>query len=191
MLFNHLINKLQRIRFQRKFAQIDPTSGFGDIGFGDHCRLVGNKQMHIGKGSWFGRGSEVFVYNANARLQVGDYTHVNARCRITCAGKIVIGNHVLIAPDVFITDHEHGMDPTLLEGYGNQKLTVRNVVIEDGVWLGQRVCVLSGVTIGAHSIIGANSVVTKNIPPYCIAVGAPARVIKCWNFEAAEWERVK
>ena len=83
------------------------------------------------------------------------------------------------------------MDPTLLEGYGNQKLTVRNVVIEDGVWLGQRVCVLSGVTIGAHSIIGANSVVTKNIPPYCIAVGAPARVIKCWNFEAAEWERVK
>ena len=53
--------------------------------------------------------------------------------------------------------------------------------IEEGVWLGQRVCVLPGVCIGAHCIIGANSVVTHDIPAYSIAVGAPAKVVKQWK----------
>jgi lipopolysaccharide O-acetyltransferase len=62
------------------------------------------------------------------------------------------------------------------------------VVIEDEVWLGERVCVMPNVTIGKHSVIGANSVVTKDIPPYCIAVGVPARIIKQYNHNKKQWE---
>ncbi|MBL4677498.1 MAG: hypothetical protein JKY70_15040 [Mucilaginibacter sp.] len=62
------------------------------------------------------------------------------------------------------------------------------VIIEDNVWIGETVSVLPGVTIGKGSIIGASAVVTKNIPPYSIAVGNPAKVIKTYNFESNSWE---
>ena len=96
-------------------------------------------------------------------------------------------NDVLLGPDVFITDHNHGMNPNTQGGYSSQPLIVKDVTIEEGVWLGQRVCVMPGVTVGAHSIIGANSVVTHNVPPYSIVVGAPARVIKRWVFDQNKW----
>lgn len=92
---------------------------------------------------------------------------------------------------MFITDHNHGMNPTIDGGYSPQELMIRDVVIGNGCWIGQRCSVLSGVTIGEHSIIGANSVVTKSIPPYSIAVGSPAKIIKIWNFEKFEWEKIE
>ena len=63
------------------------------------------------------------------------------------------------------------------------------VVIEDEVWLGERVCVMPNVTIGKHSVVGANSVVTKSIPPYSVAVDSPAKVIKQYNHDTKQWER--
>ena len=64
------------------------------------------------------------------------------------------------------------------------------VILEDNVWIGDNVTVLPGVTIGKGSIIGSNAVVSKSIPPYSIAVGIPARVIKQWNPENQRWEFV-
>ena len=185
--------KLKRDRFQKQFGAIDKTSGFGEKGYGDSCTIKGHNGIFIGKQSWFGKHSELIVYNSGdakrAKLLIGNDVRATSRCRITCAGSIRIGDHVLMAPEVFITDHNHGMDPTAADGYSRQPLIVKPVQIGDGVWLGQRVCVLPGVTIGEHSIIGANSVVTHDIPPYSIAVGAPARVIKHWNMEQNRWEK--
>jgi lipopolysaccharide O-acetyltransferase len=82
------------------------------------------------------------------------------------------------------------MDPEAERGYSPQDIVIKDVIIGEGVWLGQRVCVLPGVTIGAHSIIGAGGIVTRDIPPYSIAVGIPAKVIKIWNFERKCWEAV-
>ena len=65
------------------------------------------------------------------------------------------------------------------------------VIIGDYVWIGANVVVTSGVNIGSFSVIGAGSVVTKDIPDYVIAIGAPARVIKKYNFNSGNWERVK
>ena len=64
------------------------------------------------------------------------------------------------------------------------------VHIGDKVWVGESVCILPGVTIGECSIIGAGSVVTKSIPPYSIAVGTPAKVIKRYNFDTRSWIKV-
>ena len=71
-----------------------------------------------------------------------------------------------------------------------RKYRTRPVFIEDNVWIGESVSVLPGVRIGKNSIIGANSVVTKNIPENSIAVGNPARVIKKYNFETSFWEKI-
>jgi len=122
-------------------------------------------------------------------VQVNDYVHIGA------FEKVSIGNQVLIASKVFISDHNHGnyvgedhsapdMAPAIRPVYSAP------VIIEDNVWIGEHVSVLPGVTIGKGSIIGANSVVNRSIPPYSIAVGAPARVVKTYNFTTLKWELV-
>ena len=111
--------------------------------------------------------------------------------------KVVIGDNVLMASKIYISDCSHGF----YEGGDNdsnpdqipmdRKYKVGEVIIGDNVWLGEFVLVLPDVIIGKGSIIGANSVVTKNIPAYSIAVGSPARVIKKYNFSTQRWEIVK
>ena len=103
----------------------------------------------------------------------------------------MIEDDVLIAPDVFITDHNHGLNPEAVDGYSSQKLIVRETVIRKGVWIGQKACVLAGVEIGEHSVIGAGSIVTHDIPSFCIAVGNPARVIKQWDSQTKHWKNVE
>jgi acetyltransferase-like isoleucine patch superfamily enzyme len=65
----------------------------------------------------------------------------------------------------------------------------RRVVIEDDCWLGINVCVLSGVTIGRHSVIGANSVVTRDVPPFAVACGNPAVIVKRYDPTLKQWTR--
>jgi lipopolysaccharide O-acetyltransferase len=70
------------------------------------------------------------------------------------------------------------------------RVVISPTVIEDGVYIGERVAVLRGVRIGRGSVIGTNSVVTRDIPPYSIAVGAPARVIRSFDVETGVWKSV-
>jgi acetyltransferase-like isoleucine patch superfamily enzyme len=71
-----------------------------------------------------------------------------------------------------------------------QKVTTAPIVVEDECWIGANAVVTAGVTVGKHSIVAAGAVVTKNIPPYSVAVGNPARVIKQYDFEKKEWVRI-
>lgn len=191
-----LLGRMKREKFYKKYVNIDRRSYLGRDGIGLGCVIEGGENITIGKDSFIGEGTELLAYRLHfdrpldSHLTIGKHVRITARCRITCAGNISIGNDSLFAPDVFITDHNHGMDPELKGGYSPQDITIKDVTIGEGVWLGQRVCVLPGVTIGDHSIIGASSVVTKNIPSYSMAVGNPARVIKQWNFNRKKWENV-
>ena len=180
----------------KSFAECGKSNYFGTDDCGKTCKIIGAENIALGNENSFGEGCEIISLNTHMgqtlspRLQIGNRVRVTARCRITCASNITIDDDVLMAPDVFITDHNHGMDPTRRGGYSPQPLIVKDVHICEGVWLGQRVCVLPGVTIGEHSIIGASSVVTHDIPPYSIAVGSPARVVKTWDFEKRKWIHV-
>ncbi len=115
------------------------------------------------------------------QLIIGDNVSLNYRCHIGVVNKVIIGDNVLIGSNVLITDHSHGynsgvdIDDIAVERYLFSK---GPVIIEDNVWIGENVCILPNVIIGKNSIIGANSVVTKNIPPYSIAGGNPAIVIR-------------
>jgi lipopolysaccharide O-acetyltransferase len=123
-------------------------------------------------------------------VQVNDYVHIGA------INSVKIGNNVLIASKVFISDHNHGFyglndrHDSPLSVPKDRELSFSSVVIEDNVWLGEFVAVLPGVTIGKGSIIGSMSVVSKNIPEFSIAVGSPAKVIKKYNFETSKWQSV-
>jgi acetyltransferase-like isoleucine patch superfamily enzyme len=90
---------------------------------------------------------------------------------------------------VYITDQNHGYEDTSVP-ISQQSQPERAVVIGDGSWLGHGSVVLPGVTIGRHVVIGANSVVTKDIPDFSVAVGVPARVVRRFDESRQEWIQV-
>jgi acetyltransferase-like isoleucine patch superfamily enzyme len=109
--------------------------------------------------------------SAEPRIIIRSGAYLNRDVFIDATLRIEIGRSVLIGPGSYITDHDHGIrDRT-------QTVSLPTV-IEDGVWLGARVIVLKGVTVGAGAVIGAGSVVTRSVPSRCMAAGNPARVVK-------------
>jgi acetyltransferase-like isoleucine patch superfamily enzyme len=110
------------------------------------------------------------------RISVGEGTYINRRTFIDATESIVIGKQVAIGPDCYITDHDHGMVPA--KPPLAQPMIGKPTRIEDWAWIGAHVVVLKGVTIGQRAIIGAGSVVTKDVPPDAIAMGVPAKVVR-------------
>ena len=159
----------------------------GRIGKGSRVErvslLTNPDRIYLGNqvGICHGARIEAFLnhreHHYDPSIHIGDGTSIQPHAHIAAAAKLVIGQNVLMGSHVFITDHDHQF-ADLNKHIGEQALAVAPVQIEDFVWLGENVVVLKGVTIGHHAVIGANSVVTRDIPPYAIATGAPARVIR-------------
>jgi acetyltransferase-like isoleucine patch superfamily enzyme len=159
--------------------------------------IKGKKRIIIGKNFTCGVGLRMDCIRTNSDIEpqiiVGSNVEINDYVHIGCTNHILIENNVLIASKVFITDHNHGIYSG--ESVHDSPLSIPKsriiigapVHIEENVWIGEMVTILPGVRIGKGSIIGANSVVNKNIPPYCIAVGTPAKVIKHFNFGSGKW----
>ncbi len=113
----------------------------------------------------------------NTCVQIGEGTFIGPGACIAGPGNITIGKRCLIAAHTGIFSNNHNFaDPT--KYIVDQGITRQGIVIEDDCWIGHNVTVLDGVTIGEGSVIGAGAVVSKNIPPYSIAVGVPAKVVK-------------
>jgi len=104
-------------------------------------------------------------------------------------GPVTIGNDVMLAQNIVLSGLNHGYEDIKIVPH-KQPVTKKKITLEDEVWIGANSVVVAGVTIGKHSVIAAGSVVTKNIPPYSVAVGNPARVIKQYNPQTEIWERV-
>ncbi|QMV43234.1 acyltransferase [Cohnella cholangitidis] len=123
-------------------------------------------------------------------LKIGNRVRLEHRVMITCLYSVVIEDDALIASGCYISDNNHSIDP---EGpsYSQQPSTYAPTRIGKGVWLGQNVCVLAGSEIGEKSVIGAGSVVKGVIPPYSIAVGSPARVVKRYCFDTKTWVKAE
>jgi len=119
-------------------------------------------------------------------LKIGNRVSMEHAVHISCCESLVIEDDVMIAGRVYISDNNHSFDP-LGPSYKLQSASSKHTRIGKGVWLGQNVCILAGSDVGEGSVIGAGSVVNGYIPPYCIAVGSPARVVKRYNFETQTW----
>jgi acetyltransferase-like isoleucine patch superfamily enzyme len=112
------------------------------------------------------------------KLSIGDGTAIQFYFHCGAAESVKIGKNVLIAGGVYITDHDHSFDDPNLSPVENKQLISKPVVIEDGCWLGEGCMVLKGVTLGARSVVAANSVVTRDVPSGVVVAGSPARIVK-------------
>ncbi|MBN1806109.1 MAG: acyltransferase [Sedimentisphaerales bacterium] len=112
------------------------------------------------------------------KIIIGDDCTILYRFQCNAAQSVRIGRNVLIASNVLITDSDHVIEPDGLPVTKNGKFITRPVLIDDNCWIGQNAVILKGVTIGRESIIGANSVVTHDVPSHSVAAGNPARIIK-------------
>jgi len=104
-------------------------------------------------------------------------------------GPVKIGNSVIFAQNVVVSGLNHSYEDITVP-IRDQTVTTLPIIIEDEVWVGANAVITAGVTIGKHSVVAAGAVVTKNISPYSIAVGNPARVVKKYDFNKNEWTRV-
>ncbi|MBQ6706115.1 MAG: CatB-related O-acetyltransferase [Clostridia bacterium] len=130
-------------------------------GFMDH---VGNP-VNIQKNATVGR-----------RVSIGNYSGIGPNCVVP--DHVTIGNYVMMGPNCFFVTKNHAFGQTDLPMVKQGYTETKPIVIEDDVWIGYGVIVLPGVTVGTGAIVGAGAVVTKDVPPYAIVGGNPARVIK-------------
>jgi carbonic anhydrase/acetyltransferase-like protein (isoleucine patch superfamily) len=148
-------------------------------------RLKNSSQIVVGSGVFVGGGSWLQVLDEytgdEPALVIGDGTSVVGRCVLSAAASVRLGANVLLARNVYISDHSHRFDDTTLPVLAQGVAKIEPVEIGDGAWLAENVVVLPGVRIGRGSVVGANSVVADDVPDYCVAVGQPARVIKCFG----------
>lgn len=158
------------------------------------------RHIRFGQGFTTGRNCRLEVCGEDLEekgicLRIGEQVQINDYVHIAACRQVEIGNHVLIASKVFISDINHGnykegekFDVSLPPE--KQALSSAPVKIEAYAWIGESACILPGVTVGEHAVVGALSIVTKSVPPYSIVAGNPARVIKQYNLETQSWERV-
>lgn len=137
-------------------------------------RMSPSSRLHMGRGVSFRPGFSADLEQSGV-LEIGDGTSFNVDCWIGVTTRISIGPHCLIGPMVTMTDGNHSFDQTDAPIWG-QGLETREINIGADVWIGAKATIIN--SIGAGAVIGANSVVTKPIPAYAVAVGAPARVIR-------------
>lgn len=164
----------------------------GDFEYQSHCSIgeganiivPANAKLRLGCSNYLGRSVEIGV---GGLIALGDYSSIQDRCILL--GDVSVGRYCLFASNVYVSSGRHYFDlhpPLLIK---DQDVLVRQnaallaehsqpVVIEDDCWLGANVVVLRGVRIAKGAVIGANSVVTKDVPPYAVFAGAPAKFIK-------------
>ena len=151
---------------------------------GPRCIVRRPHGLRIGERALLEPEVYIKIMEDTALLEIGDHAFIGRGVEFDLMQKISIGNHALIAPRCFITDHTHGVSATAR--IDEQQCVAGPVVIGNDVWLGAGTVVLLGVTIGDGAVVGANSVVTKDVAPMTIVAGAPARLLGKRNLPAAE-----
>lgn len=148
-------------------------------------RVTGEDRIAIEDDVFVGSDSWLQVIPANVggmpggvAIRVGRGTKIVGHCVISAVSSVVLGECVLVARNAYIADHSHAFDDPSRAVLEQGVAEIASVEIADGAWLGENVVVGPGVRIGRGAVIGANSVVLDDVPDHCVAVGAPARVVR-------------
>lgn len=169
--------------YKKRLANIGKNSQIGQ-----NFSIINPDGISIGDN--FSGGCDIALWSWNAvnikgddcKLIIKNNVSITDRCIISADNRIEIGNGCLLGRNTFITDNSHGENISINElnisPHERNIFSKGTVIIGDNVWTGKNVCIMPNVKIGNGAIIGANSVVTHNIPPYSVAVGSPAKVIK-------------
>lgn len=167
-------------------------NSFKHWGRGSHIgycamKLVGLQYISVGDSTFIASGVQLTAWDSHNGIRytpsivIGNNCSFRENCHITAINSIHIGDNLLTGTNVLVTDNSHGQSirEHMCLPFAERPLYSKGpVVIGNNVWLGNNVCIMPDVTIGDGAIIGANSVVTHDIPAYAVAVGIPAKVVK-------------
>lgn len=177
----YLRERIRRINIKRKLPQIGKGFWIGPL-----YQIRGGEHIYIGrhfKSNICFRIEAIDSFNGEAfkpRITIGDNASFGQSCHIGCINEIVIGDNFLAGSNVLIIDHQHGdvRQKSQLPPSGRKLCSQGGIRIGNNVWIADSATIMPGVTIGDGAIVGAHSVVTHDIPPSCVAVGIPAKVLR-------------
>ena len=158
--------KLRRKELLYDFNHARPSQA------GEMLALLGQLLGAMGEGCWI---EPPLYVNRGSRITLGDHVYANTGLTVIDDTFVTIGSHVMLGPRVTISAASHPVDPELRRQAYQYDLPV---VLEENVWVGAGATILPGVTIGKNSVIGAGSVVDRDIPPDVVAAGVPCRVLR-------------
>jgi len=127
------------------------------------------------------------VNNQVGPVVIGDRSLIGISCVVI--GPVTVGNDVLLAQHVVMSGLNHLFEDISMP-INQQKCTTAEIIIEDEVWIGANVVITSGTRVGKHAVVAAGSVVTKDVPPYSVVAGNPAKVLKQYDPKSKEWKRI-
>lgn len=163
----------------------------GCVYIGKHCNIQGRKNIVFGERVQIRPYCD--IYGGDEGLVIGNNCDIGTRNRI--AGHVCIEESVLTGPDVFICSYDHeyrDISKSVIEQ--KEFIPKRNkhdgIIIGSGSWIGIHAVISGDVHIGKHCVIGANSVVIMDVPDFCVVAGAPAKILKRYNFTTQKWEKV-
>lgn len=178
-----------RLRCITHRIRINETNHKG-IYIGKRCNICGGKNIELASGVTIRQNVDLWC-GSDAHIRIGLGSEIGERVRISIINSLDIGNKVLISPNCYITDCDHEYKrtdiPIIDQGIVNRP---NSVCICDGAYIGINTVIVGNVKIRKNSVIGANSVVTKDVPDYCVAVGSLCRVIKKYLESTRNWEGV-
>ena len=157
-------------------------------------RIVGKKRIFLGENVTMLDNCRLETIRfwektqLNGVLKIGNHTSFQQGCHIIAAKEIFIGNDCVFSAYIYISDCSHGYNPD--ENIMDTKLEIKPVRIGNHCFIGIGSCIMPGVELGDYVVVGANSVVTKSTPSYCMIAGSPARIIKKWDIKSKKWIKV-
>lgn len=182
---NHL-KKNHMMIHQQRIARLFPH--VKGVFFSKEMYILGEQYIYIGEGTRFGDFTHLTAWDKTCaggtftpEIRIGKNCDFGAWNHITAINRIEIGDNLLTGKWVTITDNNHGgtnLDNMQIPPLMREMVSKGPVSIGNNVWIGDKATILPGVEIGDGAIVAANSVVTKNVPAYCVVAGNPAKVVK-------------
>lgn len=180
-------------RAKRPWGGVKFSNHPKNINIGKGVIVRNHQHVYIGEGCSIGQYAAICPLHKHmgkdypSNIEIGNNVSIGAYDRIASAYSVKIEDDVLFAAFVHITDHSHGYEDINLPISKQDIVHKGPIVIGRGSWLGFGCHVLSGVSIGEHCVVAANSVVTKSVPPFSVVAGVPARIIKRYDFKLKQW----
>ena len=145
--------------------------------------IYGKKNISIGNHVMIRDGARIEAVEKwgevkyNPSITIGDYTKIEQNLHMTCASSVKIGEECVVLANVMITDINH-CDDNIEQSVMKQRIDTKATIIGDRCFIGKNACIMPGVKLGQGVVVGANAVVTHNVPDYCVVAGVPARIIR-------------
>jgi acetyltransferase-like isoleucine patch superfamily enzyme len=162
-------------RFLTRAGRRWRTEGFLFLGRGLELQIARRGEVRFGRFVWIGDGTKIRCHEGS--VEIGEKSVLGQECTISAYQHVRIGEQCVIADRAMFIDFDHGVveveRPIRVQG-----IYKRDVEVGNNVWIGYGACVLRGVRVGDNSVIGTNSVVTKDVPANAVVAGIPARIIR-------------